>query len=379
MKLVSEKTKIFKELSQKHLEILGLKYDIESESLIELILNLLKNLAEAGKKINDKNQRNQLESYVRYWNLYLDQKYPGKYQKILLSPPEEPLENSSNIALHWGEAPVIKRFEGRNNDIDLLKKRIKSNCKVLTILGMGGIGKTFLARKLVEETKENFDKIFWMRLINAPKATEVLKEAIKFLSEHNRSGEGTFENQKNYLANYLQNYKCLIILDNIEAILVQGKEAGQYKEGYENYEQLIEIFGNIEHQSCLLLTSREKPKTIAILETPEKIVYSYDLGGLEYSDAKNLLQNTVKLKGAEKNFKELINQYQGIPLYLELVAKYISELYAGNIRQFLNDENIVFGDIRDFLDQHYNRLSEREKEIMNWLAINRVPISLPNV
>ena len=167
-------------------------------------------------------------------------------------------------------------------------------------------------------------------------------------------------------------------MDNIEAILAQDKEAGQYKQGYENYQQLIELFGDLEHQSCLILTSREKPKTIATLENPGNCVYSYPLEGLKDEDAKKLLQKTVdiELKGSENDFEYLINQYQGIPLYLELVGKYISELYAGNINLFLNDKNKVFGDIRDFLDQHYNRLSEREKEIMNWLAIHRDPISL---
>ena len=36
----------------------------------------------------------------------------------------------------------------------------------------------------------------------------------------------------------------------------------------------------------------------------------------------------------------------------------------------------VFDDIRDLLQQQFNRLSEIEQEIIYWLAINREPISL---
>ncbi|MGK7955487.1 MAG: NB-ARC domain-containing protein [Crocosphaera sp.] len=315
--------------------------------------------------------------YARYWDLFLYQS-TDKYRETSLSKPDEPLISPPKNSVHWGEAPVITKFEGRTEDLEQLTTYLKQNCHILTILGMGGVGKTFLAKKLVEEVQEDFDKIFWMRLINAPKLTEILKEIIEFLSDHKETGEGTFDKQKSQLTNYLRKYKCLIILDNIEAILAQDKEAGQYKQGYENYQQLIELFGDLEHQSCLILTSREKPKTIATLENPGNFVYSYSLEGLKDEDAKKLLQKTVEseLKGSENDFKDLINQYQGIPLYLELVGKYISELYAGNINLFLNDKNKVFGDIRDFLDQHYNRLSEREKEIMNWLAIHRDPISL---
>ncbi|MDJ0599433.1 MAG: NB-ARC domain-containing protein [Crocosphaera sp.] len=382
MTLLTEKEKLFRELNEEHFKLLNLRYGIKPELFIKDIRKLLSSISDAGKVINDQEQRNQLEIYARYWDLFLYQNQSDdKYEETSLSEPEEPLIIPSNNSVHWGEAPVITKFEGRTEDLEKLKIYLEKNCQILTILGMGGVGKTFLARKLVEEIKERFDKIFWMRLINAPKLTEVLKEIIKFLSDYKETGEGTFDKQKSQLTNYLRKYKCLIILDNIEAILAQDKEAGQYKQGYENYQQLIELFGDIEHQSCLILTSREKPKTISALENPGSFVYSYILNGLEYEDAKKLLQKTVelKLKGSENDFKDLINQYQGIPLYLELVGKYISELYAGDINLFLNDKNKVFGDIRDFLDQHYNRLSEREKEIMNWLAIHRDPISLPEL
>jgi len=38
----------------------------------------------------------------------------------------------------------------------------------------------------------------------------------------------------------------------------------------------------------------------------------------------------------------------------------------------------VFGDIRELLEQQFNRLSRTRKEIMYWLAINRELVSFPN-
>jgi len=50
------------------------------------------------------------------------------------------------------------------------------------------------------------------------------------------------------------------VLDNIESVLKEGSRAGQYREGYEEYGKLIQRVGEANHQSCFLLTSREKPK-----------------------------------------------------------------------------------------------------------------------
>ena len=54
---------------------------------------------------------------------------------------------------------------------------------------------------------------------------------------------------------------CLLILDNAdEAILSTTRQIGQYRSGYEGYGQLLKAIGEVCYQSCLLLTSCEKPK-----------------------------------------------------------------------------------------------------------------------
>jgi len=61
---------------------------------------------------------------------------------------------------------------------------------------------------------------------------------------------------------------------------------------------------------------------------------------------------------------------------LKSVATTIQSLFDGNVSQFLEQGTVIFGDIEDLLDQHFNRLSTLEKHVMYWLATNRELVTL---
>jgi DNA-binding GntR family transcriptional regulator len=93
---------------------------------------------------------------------------------------------------------------------------------------------------------------------------------------------------------------------------------------------LIKQIGESTHQSCLILTSREKPKEIAALEQPNAAVRSMVLSGLESSAAQNIVQ-TKTLIGTVAEFDRLITACAGNPLILQIIASNIQELFAGDI------------------------------------------------
>ena len=49
-----------------------------------------------------------------------------------------------------------------------------SRCRLVAILGMGGIGKTALAVKLAEQVQDRFEYLFWRSLRNAPPVEDIL-------------------------------------------------------------------------------------------------------------------------------------------------------------------------------------------------------------
>jgi hypothetical protein len=150
--------------------------------------------------------------------------------------------------------------------------------------------------------------------------------------------------------------------------------AGYYRQGYEDYGELLKQLGASPHQSCLVLTSREKPKEVAALEDEQGPVRSLILRGLDPSAAQPLLANR-KLTGTTTEFARLIAVYDGNPLSLKIVASTIQDLFASNIAEFLVAGTIFFGHIGELLDEQFNRLSLLEQDIMFWLAIHQEPIS----
>jgi len=79
----------------------------------------------------------------------------------------------------------------------------------------------------------------------------------------------------------LQAHRCLLVLDNLETLLQSGDPEGGYLPGYEGYGRLIRRLAESAHQSCVLLTSREKPREIETLEGVRSPVRSLRLSGMD--------------------------------------------------------------------------------------------------
>ncbi|MBH8573401.1 hypothetical protein I8752_10315 [Nostocaceae cyanobacterium CENA369] len=286
---------------------------------------------------------------------------------------------SSNTQLDWGDATYPSIFYGRTDELIALEQWVlDERCQLIALLGMGGIGKTSLSVKISQHIQEDFEYIIWRSLREAPPVTAILSNLIQVLSDDSTPESKLSENLGEGISKliyYLQNSRCLVILDNVESILRSGSRAGQYREGYEGYSELFRRLGETSHTSCLILTSREKPKDIALLEGKQLPVRSLQLRGLKVLEAQEILK--VKgLTAAEDEWKVIIERYAGNPLALKIVATTIQDIFDGNVTEFLQENTSVFGDIRDVLDRQFERLSDLEKEIIYWLAINREPVTL---
>jgi WD40 repeat protein len=276
----------------------------------------------------------------------------------------------------WGETPDLGSFYGREREQETLERwLVADRCRLVAIVGMGGIGKTVLATKVARQVSSHFDYVIWRSLINAPPLTSMLRGWFHVLSQQqlNRLPDHLAE-QLELLFDYLRRQRCLLILDNVETIMQQGSRAGQYRPGYEVYGQLIQRFGDTEHQSCLLLTSRERPQGLARLANDNTLIRYHKLAGLAESAGLAVLQGQG-LSGPAHVLEGLVEHYSGHPLALKLVTQTIQELFAGDVEAFLREEAVIFDDIRDVLDQQFARLSALERDIMVWLAIEREAVS----
>ncbi|MBH8560714.1 hypothetical protein I8748_00565 [Nostoc sp. CENA67] len=284
----------------------------------------------------------------------------------------------------WGDVVDVSTFYGRNDELTNLHQCILSgNCRLLAFLGMGGVGKTTLSIKLAQQIQDDFTYVIWRSLQNAPPVEEILIQVVEFLSQKQEiTLPDSLEDKVSRLLHYLRASRCLIILDNLESILEGGTSAGQYKERYKGYGYLLKQIGEVNHQSCLILTSREKPKEIALLEGPNLKVRSLLLSGLTPVEGRKILNAKGCFAANDNELQEICTHYAGNPLALKIAAAAVKEVCAGDIGQLiplLRQGKLQFEDIQDLLEQQFNRLSPLEQQLMYWLAVNREPVSLPQL
>jgi WD40 repeat protein len=98
------------------------------------------------------------------------------------------------------------------------------------------------------------------------------------------------------------------------------------------------------------------------------------LAGLPVQAGQALLQ-AQGLDPTERTASALVQQYSGNPLALQIVSRTILDLYNGDIEAFTHEGFPIFDNIRTVLDQQFERLSELERELLIWLAIEREAVT----
>jgi len=353
-----------------------------------------------GERVNKKNVQSVLNRFGRAADLELSPDLTTSGVKseqsdpaLIISAPQ--LVDSSFIPIDWGEAIDVSTFYGRTVELATLKRWIlEDGCRSISILGMGGIGKTALSVKLAAEMAETrfaarsvaespsslspFQRILWRTLRNAPPVESLVADLIRVLSG-DRLKEADLPadiaGRVSRLMEFLRSYRCLLVLDNVETVLQAGKYSGYFQDKHQGYGELLRRLAHTAHSSCLVLTSRENPRDLTALEGETLPVRSLRLNGLAGDDSKPILQAKGIFVGTAADWQTLSDRYAGNPLALKIVASTIQDLFDGDISEFLTQGAVVFDDIRNLLDQQFDRLSRLEKDMMYWLAIARESVT----
>ncbi|MEM7130268.1 MAG: NB-ARC domain-containing protein [Chloroflexota bacterium] len=280
----------------------------------------------------------------------------------------------------WGQAPAQTTFYGRQAELAQLEEwLLQDQCRMIGVIGMGGTGKTAVVTQLAEQVQHHFDSLIWSSVREAPSLSQLLGKWVLFLSDQKMYDlPAELDEQITLLVEYLHQQRCLLVLDNLETILQAGRAAGQYRPGYEGYGQLLRRIGEGRHQSCLLLTSRERPAEFSHFGGEGSLVRSIHLMGLNQEAGRALLEFRG-LTGSIDHLAELIERYSGNPLALTLMAESVRELFMGDVAQFLREDIAIFGGINDLLARQFARLTPLGRELLIWLAIEREPVGLEQI
>src|SRR5258708_7196670 len=268
----------------------------------------------------------------------------------------------------WGEALAVPSFYGREREMaQLTEWVVQERCRVVSVLGLGGIGKSALAVRLLHQVAPHFEVVLWRSLRDAPSCEALLDDCLQvFASQPPREVPTSLERRLGLFLEYLREERALLVLDNLEVLLEEGQGMGRMRAGYEDYGRLLRQVAQTEHQSCLLLTSREKPRELVALEGSRMPVRSLRLAGLDAVAGEQLL-GEKELAGSTPERARLIEAYAGNPLALKIVAETIVELFGGEIAPFLEQGEVVFGRRRQLLAEQFSRLSAAGQAGLLWL------------
>lgn len=291
--------------------------------------------------------------------------------------PISPLpELSPLIRLQGDEFPSGVQLVGREAEFAQLKEwLIYQQSQVITVWGMGGMGKTALTTAIAEGVAGYYDVVLWRSLLNATTPDELLRSwLLALVTDDTAELPEGIDAQLVQLLHHLRTQRCLLILDNLESIL-DTNQAGNIHPDFAGYTQIFQQIAETQHKSCLLLTSREQLQSLASLEDTLPWIHTLRLEGLGVEAAQILLTER-NLTSQTAQIAILVERYSGNPLALKLIAETIQEIFGGKIESFLATEAMFFDDIRAVLEDQFRRLPLLEQDILLWFAVEREPLSL---
>lgn len=270
------------------------------------------------------------------------------------------------------------RFFGRAPELQALARHLANpECRLLTVVGLGGMGKTRLALELAAQQIDAFADGVWLVPLAETTRADLLVPSIA--SAVGLVFSGSLD-PRTQLLNYLRGKQLLLVLDNFEHLL----------DGRALLDELLHRAPGLK----LLVTSR------VALETAGE--WPFDLDGLSFPppgggddgleafDAVRLFVGRAErfsnrfalTAGTLRDVAELTRRVEGMPLALELAATWVRGLTVGEILlQLRQGVDLLRSDgqqvpqrqrnLQAILDYAWQMLPPAEQAVLARLAVFR--------
>lgn len=282
----------------------------------------------------------------------------------------------------WGPAKDMPFFLGRERSLAQVRRWVlRKRCRLVAVLGIGGIGKTQFTYVLAKRyLAGHFDFILWLSLEGGREASKVLLRCIKHFSGQRQVDiPDDPEEQVLLLLKYFREHRCLLVLDNFESVF-DGRgangPASQARGDAATYGTLLRRVGEAGHQSCLIITSRENPEQVAVLDGRISSVHTLTLAGLSDEDGQRLLENHG-LTATREQWHQLIGHYSGNPTALNIVgARILGTPFSGSVARYLAQGDTMPKGVGELIESQLRNLSGQEHDVLFWLAIEQEEVTV---
>lgn len=311
----------------------------------------------------------------------------------------------------WGRVTPPDAFYGRQQELtQAIRGLVHDRRRRLVIAGVGGMGKTALAWRVAHQLQDQY-RIIWRSLADFSTPSALLQSLWQTLAEVGHNGangtangtssgmptngvtgyptassrlavdthETTGHHTLLEIVHHLDRQPCLMVLDGFDVAFQPGADAGTYRAEYEVLGDFVRLIQERSHTSRLLLTSREVPLDVSLLDRPESQVLF--LAGLPVDQGRRFFDAVLSPGStrsvAEHHLTELMDWFVGNPMALQAASATIQTVLNRNIARFMEQarQGYLPSSVQDMVADHLARLSPREREVVYWLAIAHEPVS----
>ena len=263
------------------------------------------------------------------------------------------------------------RFVGRKQELKELHETLKNpNCRLLTLLGLGGTGKTRLTLEFARSVMNDYKDGVWFVSLAGVLSSEAIVPTIAEQLGLTLEGSTDLREQ---LIDYLVGQKLLLILDNFEHLL--------------GHSSLLEEILLKAPQLDILVTSREALQQksewlfdLTGLHYPakhEKATASFEAIDLFIQRASRVSSQFVITEEALEAIAEICRLVEGMPLALELAATWVRSLSVKALAEELKQSielleaspSAKYKGIKSVFDYVWQGLSLKEQMALSKLAV----------
>ncbi len=271
----------------------------------------------------------------------------------------------------------LNSFIGRERELAEIKEMLATN-RLVTLLGMGGIGKSRLSMQLAAEVLDDFPNGVWfVELAALTDPSSVAQAVASMLGVKEEAGRPVIE----ALTKYVRDLQVLIILDNCEQV-IHGcadlakhlLQAGANVKVLASSRNYLHVAGETAyHVPTLAVPDPQRPIDIEQLGRQEAVRLFVDRAAASRQGFALNVQNGAAVV-------DICHRLDGIPLAIELAAARVRALSVQAIAERLHDRFrlLVTSDqtvlprqrtLRALIDWSYDLLSDAERRMFQRLAV----------
>lgn len=249
---------------------------------------------------------------------------------------------------------------------------------VVGLIGLGGEGKSALARRWVDvlASTEPDARVFWWSFDARPSSDEFFDAALSYVTGGlwGAAQAASARAAVHMLAAMLHQARYVFVLDGFEAMQHQrGDRYGSVVNP--DVADLLRFFASPGHRSFCLITSRAAVHDLEPYATYQHIA----LEGMGSEEGRELLRN-AGVWGSDGVLDRIVADWDGHALSLAVVASYLVRRFGGEAQQVAElpppGPRAAEPHVEQILRSYDEVLSDHERDLLTALSLFRVPTTV---